>query len=136
MTEKLYENWLQFAFDDLRSAEILLAAGIFTMACFHNQQCVEKALKAVLTALRQPIPRTHNLIRLRQMAEDSLGYGIDIDGEALRFLNDVYLDSRYPQDLGLLPEGLPGLAEAQKALIEAEKIYLELKALIDRKIGA
>jgi HEPN domain-containing protein len=48
MTEKLYENWLQFAFDYPRSAEILLAAGIFTMVCFHAQQCVEKALKAVL----------------------------------------------------------------------------------------
>jgi HEPN domain-containing protein len=136
MTEKLHENWLQFAFDDLRSAEILLAAGIFTMVCFHAQQCAEKALKAVLAAHRQPIPRSHNLIRLRQMAEEALGFGIDIDAEPLRFLNDIYLDSRYPQELGLLPEGLPGLAEAQKALTEAEKIYLELKALIDRKIGA
>ena len=69
------------------------------------------------------------------MAEEALGYPVNIDGEALRFLNDIYLDSRYPQELGLLPDGLPGAVEAQKALAEAEKIYSELKALIDRKIG-
>jgi HEPN domain-containing protein len=134
MTEKLYENWLNFAFDDLRSAEILMAAGIYNMVCFHAQQSAEKALKAVLAVLRQPIPRTHNLIRLRQMAEGALGFGVDIDLEALRFLNDVYLDSRYPQELGLLPEGLPNALEAQRALEEAQRIYAELKALIDRKI--
>jgi HEPN domain-containing protein len=134
MTEKLYENWLRFAFDDLRSAEILLAAGIFNMVCFHAQQCVEKALKALLAALRQPLLRSHNLIRLRQMAEEALGYSVDIDAEALRFLNDVYLDSRYPQELGLLPEGQPDAAEAQKAFTEAQRIYSELKALIDPKI--
>ena len=71
MTEKLYENWLKFAFDDLRSAEILLAAEIFNMVCFHSQQCAEKALKAVLTALRLPMPPSHNLIRLRKMAEEA-----------------------------------------------------------------
>lgn len=135
MTEKLYENWLKFAFDDLHSAELLWAAGIFNMVCFHAQQCAEKALKAVLSALRQPIPRSHNLNRLRQIVEEALGYALDLDAESLRFLNDIYLDSRYPQELGLLPEGQPGAAEAQKALLEAEKIYSELKGLIDRKIG-
>lgn len=135
MIAKLHENWLQFAFDDLCSAEILLTANILNMVCFHAQQCAEKALKAVLAARRQPIPRSHNLIRLRQRAEEALGFGIDIDAEALRFLNDIYLDSRYPQELGLLPEGLPGLSEAHKALTEARKIYLELKALIDHKLS-
>ena len=81
MTEKLYDNWLKFASDDLRSAEILLQANIFNMVCFHSQQCVEKALKAALTALRQSIPRTHNLIRLRQITEEALGYPVNIDGK-------------------------------------------------------
>jgi HEPN domain-containing protein len=135
MTEKLYENWLKFAFDDLRSAEILLAAGIFTMVCFHAQQCVEKTLKALLAALRQPLPRSHNLIRLRQIAEDALGYSVDIDPEALRFLNDVYLESRYPQDIGLLPEGQSGAVEAQRALSGAQRIYSDLKTLIDQTMA-
>ena len=135
MTEKLHENWLKFAFDDLCSAEILLAAGIFNMVCFHAQQCVEKTIKALLAALRQPLPRSHNLIRLRQMAEEALGYSVDIDSEVLRFLNDIYLDSRYPQELGLLPEGQPGAADAQRALTGAQKIYSDLKALIDQTIS-
>lgn len=133
MTAKLHENWLKFAFDDLRSAEILLAAGIYTMVCFHAQQCVEKTLKAFLTALRQPLPRSHNLVRLRQLVEEASEDSVDIDAGALRFLNDIYLDSRYPQELGLLPQGLPGAPEAQRALTEAKIIYAELKALIDQK---
>jgi hypothetical protein len=46
------------------------------------------------------------------------------------FFNDVYLDNRYPQELGLLTEGKPDAADAQRALTRAQIIYSELKALI------
>ena len=68
------------------------------MVCFHCQQAVGKTFKALLA-----VPRTHNLIRLRQLCEDALGSELKIDDDALSFLNDIYLDSRYPADLGLLP---------------------------------
>ena len=45
MTVKLPELWLQYAGDDLRSAKILLAEGVYNVACLHAQQAVENCSK-------------------------------------------------------------------------------------------
>jgi hypothetical protein len=58
-------------------------------------------------SLDHPTPSIHNLIRLRKLCRDALRISQGIDEEALIFQNDVYLDSRYPADLGILPDGLP-----------------------------
>ena len=42
------ERWLMFARQDLRMAELALSEGISNQACFHAQQCVEKAIKGWL----------------------------------------------------------------------------------------
>ena len=42
---KAGDRWWQMASDDLRVAELILREGIYHQACFHAQQCVEKALK-------------------------------------------------------------------------------------------
>jgi HEPN domain-containing protein len=131
MTKRIFELWLQFAAEDLRSAEILLTAELFNMVCFHSQQCVEKALKALLARLDKPIPRIHDLINLHQIAQDSLGYSIDLTEEGLMLLNDVYLDSRYPRDVGLLPGGQPDQADAQKASAFAAEMFRNLSQLIE-----
>jgi HEPN domain-containing protein len=39
------EHWLAFAREDLCMAELALPAGIYNQACFHAQQCAEKAVK-------------------------------------------------------------------------------------------
>jgi len=81
MTVKLPELWLQYASDDLKSAKVLLAEGVFNMACFHAQQVVEKLFKAIISAYDQPIPRTHNLIRLHKLCEDLFGDNLEFDNE-------------------------------------------------------
>jgi len=134
MTKKIFETWLQYAADDLKSAEVLLRAKIYNMVCFHAQQAVEKTLKAMLAAANQPIPRLHNLIRLQHLVEDALGYNLDIPEEDLMFLNDIYLDSRYPTDLGVLPGGLPNAEDARRAYQYALKIYESLE-LIRKKLS-
>ena len=133
MTKKIFEVWLDYAADDLKSAEVLLQARIYSMVCFHAQQAVEKTLKAILAAAEQPIPRLHNLVRLRRLVEDALGHSLSIAEEALMFLNDVYLDSRYPTDLGVLPSGLPNPEDARRAYEYALTIYESL-GLIFKKL--
>lgn len=58
--------WLARARDDLRGAEIDLAASppLLGDAAFHCQQAVEKALKAFLTWHDQPFRKTHDLVEL------------------------------------------------------------------------
>ena len=55
--------WLARARDDLRGAEIDLAASppLLGDAAFHWQQAVEKALKAFLTWHDRPFRKTHDL---------------------------------------------------------------------------
>ncbi len=56
-------GWLQKAANDLRGAEIDLAAHppLVEDALFHCQQAAEKAFKAFLTWNNQPFRKTHNL---------------------------------------------------------------------------
>ena len=133
MTNRISEVWRQHAADDLRSAEVLLGAKIYSMVCFHAQQAVEKSLKAMLAASGQPIPRIHNLMRLRRLVEDAMGSALGVDEEALMFLNDVYLDSRYPTDLGILPSGSPDAGDARRAYEYALRLHDGLISILKKQ---
>jgi HEPN domain-containing protein len=86
------------------------------MTCFHAQQAAEKLFKALVAVHHQEIPRTHNLNRLHAVCEELLGAKLHLDEEGLSFLNDVYIDSRYPSDFGALPSGQSDKREAETAL--------------------
>ena len=133
MAMKIFELWLKYAEEDMTSAKVLLDAELYNMVCFHSQQAVEKALKALLASLDQPIPRTHNLVRLAELCENALGISLELDEEAIMFLNDVYLGSRYPSDMGILPSGMPNRADAQRAYDYARRLYEKLFSLIAEK---
>jgi hypothetical protein len=67
---------LRLAQRDLQTYRILADHPDASLAatCFHAQQSVEKALKAVLTARRATFPRTHNLEELGLLvAETGIG---------------------------------------------------------------
>ena len=134
MTAKLPEMWLKYAFDDLQSAEVLLKEGIYNMVCFHSQQAIEKLFKSFIATYYQEIPRIHNLIRLHQVCEDLHGSQLNLDEEGLIFLNDVYIDSRYPADFGILPSGQPDKEEARKAYNYAKDMDVVLGPMIRKRI--
>jgi HEPN domain-containing protein len=126
----LAELWFQHADADLRSAKILLREGIYNMVCFHSQQVAEKLFKAIIANYHKEIPRTHNLIRLHKIAEDLVGKEIKIHEDTLSFLNDIYIDSRYPSDFGIMPSGQATASEAETAYKSAEEINCYLRRII------
>jgi len=85
--------------NDLRTAESVLQVTppIADTACFHAQQCVEKMLKAVLTAKGRHVERTHSLPRLLELAtrEDA---ELNSLKETSVTLTDYALTGRYPDD--------------------------------------
>ena len=131
---KLPEIWLEYAFDDLKSAKVLLAEGIYNMVCFHSQQAVEKLFKSLIATYHQEIPRIHNLIRLHKICEKLHGSKLELEDEGLIFLNDVYIDSRYPADFGILASGQPDERDARKAYRYANDIDTFLNPLIRKKL--
>ena len=52
--------------------------------------------------------KTHNLERLYRYVENQ----IEVDEEFLRLVNELYIESRYPGDMGLLSSGKPTLEDA------------------------
>ena len=61
-------GWLDKARSDLATGDLVADGdGPYDTACFHAQQATEKALKALLALLEQPIPRTHDLEELQRL---------------------------------------------------------------------
>jgi HEPN domain-containing protein len=121
------DRWLMFAREDLRAAQILLPEGIYSQACFHAQQCVEKCLKAALARAGQSAPRTHSITDLLSLLPSDEFADLRND---LVELDDYYVPTRYPDVLpGTLPEGLPGKAQAQESIVLA-------RTLLDRVADA
>jgi len=120
---KQAEQWLLYARSDLETCRQLLDQEDLTnIVIFHAQQCVEKSFKALLELSDRNIPRIHDLRRLLQSI--SLLYPhVEIDQDTLDTLNQVYIDTRYPSDFGILPEGRPSSGTAKKLQQFADDVY-------------
>lgn len=127
------QEWVDYADEDLRAAQVLLREGIYNQACFHAQQCAEKMLKAVLLHHGQPLPKIHDLNELfeKSVAENLLD--LLPFREQVATLSLYYVPTRYPDAmLGALPDRLPGKRDAAEAVEFAD----ELTQLIRKKLFA
>jgi HEPN domain-containing protein len=111
--------WLIFARDDLETLDALEQKHIPRVTCFHSQQLAEKTLKALLFDAGIPVPRTHDLIVLAGV----LKLDLPVTQDDLQFLSSVYIETRYPPDLGLLPGGEPTREDAARATQIARALY-------------
>jgi len=116
------QHWLELAQTDLRSCENNLHDEFVTnIIAFHSQQAVEKAFKALLQERDIPIPKVHNLIRLHSLSEQFLDE--DILLSELDLLDNVYVNSRYPVEIGMMESGKPTLEESKELYLIAKKLY-------------
>lgn len=121
-------EWLKAARLDLESIKYLIVSEYLTpVVAFHAQQAIEKALKSLLEFKRVRIPKIHKLQTLIDLAEISCD---EKEEELLIMLDDLYIDARYPGDLGLLPDGKPTLQDAKAFNHFAKKIYKDISVLI------
>ena len=116
-------NWLRFAAEDLQVAEWALSARVYNQACFHAQQCVEKALKAWLVHHGLVSPRAHQMSVLLGLAPRPLPFSAEVE-EGVVGLDRFYIPTRYPDALpGTLPEGMPGATDAEEASALARQVF-------------
>jgi len=68
------KEWVQKAEEDWQAARKLGRGRkpLYNLVCFHAQQCAEKYLKAVLEQKTSPIPRTHDLVALIELAQPEM----------------------------------------------------------------
>ena len=128
--KKQAESWLNAAEDDLLVIkEIIDNEHLTHMVAFHAQQSIEKSIKAVLEEKEEDIPRIHNLIQLRGRIEKYIQ--LDIDEDIFNQINELYSDSRYPTDLGLLPDGKPTQEIAKEFNNLAQSICNKIKKYLE-----
>ena len=114
-------QWLAFANEDLRMAQIAFVEEIYNQVCFHAQQCVEKSIKAAILADGTTPRRSHVIVEL--MNDLSAPWLADL-ADQLPKIDMFYIPTRYPDTLpGMLPDGPPSSVEAKEVLHLARQVY-------------
>ena len=122
-------EWLKAAKDDLDTIEELITEEHLTnIVAFHAQQCVEKSIKAIMEEYEIPFSKIHSLETLIEKLIDKIDF--DIDNQIVLKLDKLYLDSRYPGDTGLLPDGKPNIEEAKSFLDFAKTFYSNIRKIL------
>ncbi len=119
------KEWFLAAEDDLLSAIKLADESRLTnIVAFHCQQCIEKTFKAIIEEQNLPSVKSHDLLRLCDIAGIKLS---EKEFIVLATINEVYIDARYPADFGLMPNGKPTITEANKFIEFTESLFNRLK---------
>ena len=128
MPAEVVSAWLQHARSDLQLGRVALRARdvLPEGACFHAQQCAEKALKALLLHRGIPFPRTHGievLLDLLKAHGVSIPNGVD---EAFA-LSEYAIQTRYPGEWE--PVTKP---EARQAIEQAGLVLAWVETLLEQ----
>jgi len=131
--KKISEEWLKAAKDDLRVADKIIADEALThMVAFHSQQCIEKSLKAVMEEYGIDLVKIHNLERLLAIVKNHVK--IDVNIVLIEKMDKLYIDSRYPADFGLLPDGKPTIEDAEEFYDAASSVYEVVKTNLEKTL--
>jgi HEPN domain-containing protein len=93
------QSWLERARSDLNLGRTALRAkGVLPEdACYHAQQCAEKALKSLLTHQGIPFPRTHVIeVLLDLLRANQIDIPVNVDNAYE--LTQYAVQTRYPGD--------------------------------------
>lgn len=116
------QQWLNLVKTDLRTCEKLLDDDFLTnIVAFHAQQVIEKCFKAIIEEEGLQLPRIHTVVRLYGSVSTLITF--PVDSVLLQIADTVYTTSRYPSDLGLVPEGKPSKELAVRLYEFAKYIY-------------
>ncbi len=124
------EAWVADAREHWESAQLLSENGKYRQACYHAQQCAEKALKALILEKGRKPARTHDILDLLHAAR-SEGWEVEMSTDDAVLLNSIYR-GRYPSDEGLLPHGEPRMDDAQRAVKAAGTILAYVTDLLKK----
>ena len=94
-TSKQIDYWVNGAYSDIETAELLLTGKKYVESLFFCHLAIEKILKAlVVKNTCQFAPKSHNLIYLCEQAKINLS---EDDNSLLSVLMKYQLEGRYPE---------------------------------------
>jgi len=128
--KEISREWLKKAKDDLDVIEeIKNKKHLTNMVAFHAQQAIEKSLKAIIDEFDLGFVKIHQIERLLEIVKEHVE--AKIDHEIVQILDSLYVESRYPVDIGLLPDGKPTKEDADKFIEFAILIYRSVKKKLE-----
>ena len=112
--------WLDYADENMKSAEVLLQNGLFN-ACLQNiQQAAEKHLKSLLIEKGTGLIKSHSIRQLiHALAEHQIT--ITMSEDEIDLLDSIYLPSKYPL-MSVLPRFMPDKKLCETCMAIASKI--------------
>jgi HEPN domain-containing protein len=120
--KKTTNDWLVSADSDLLLIqEIITYENLTHLSAFHVQQAIEKSFKAIIEEFDMGLKKTHSLEMLYGKIKEKLNTEINTD--LLILLDQLYIDARYPGEMGLLPDGKPSISEAREFYNLGKMVY-------------
>jgi HEPN domain-containing protein len=125
--KKQVEAWIGFAGKDLLTvSEIIENPDLTNVVTFHCQQAIEKYFKAFKLEHDKPLLKIHNLLALYGMMKETIN--LELNEDLLSMINDIYLESRYPGEIGLLDDGsMPTSEQANQFFNFAKEVEVKIK---------
>lgn len=129
MSLVLAKEWLRAAYLDLENISYIIHVEHLTsIIAFHSQQSIEKSLKACLASQNENLPKIHSLNKLFDLCDKQFS---NTNNDLVNLLDSLYIESRYPSDIGLLPYGKPTLDDAKEFYAFADTIFKHICTLLD-----
>jgi HEPN domain-containing protein len=125
------KEWLDRAKEDLdASLAIIPNEHLTNIVAFHSQQAVEKSLKGVIEEFEIGFEKIHNLERLLSVVQKKVQFDVDLN--FIKKLDEVYISTRYPSDLGLIPSGKPSMQDAKELYDFAKTLHRIVLKLLEK----
>ncbi|MEA1891308.1 MAG: HEPN domain-containing protein [Campylobacterota bacterium] len=122
------KEWLRAAYSDLRNIEHIISDSFLThVVAFHAQQAIEKSFKAIMENSSISVPKVHKLETL----VNKINAELEVNFEILATLDLLYIESRYPGDMGLLPHGKPAIKDAEEFYKIAKDIFVQVSQILE-----
>lgn len=130
--KEITKEWLEAANLDLESIALLIEHERLTgQVAFHAQQAIEKSLKATIEENGDRVPKVHSLSKLFALCAAYID--LKIDEDIIIALDSLYIESRYPGEFGLLPDGKPTGKQAKMFYHYAQEVYHCIKRKLETK---
>ena len=124
------KQWLESASLDLENTQLIIENDRLTgHVAFHSQQAIEKSLKALIEEVGGKVPRIHSLSKLLDLSTAFID--IQVEDDIIISLDSLYLESRYPGEFGLLPEGKPTVKQARIFHVFAQEVFEIVKRYLE-----
>jgi len=122
------KKWLDYANENLQSANLLLENKLFNPCLQNVQQAVEKILKALLIESAIKLKKTHSIKELVAILANN-GLKVEITEDECDLFDSIYLPSKYPLE-SVLPDFKPDLKICKQCIATAERVRHSVEKIL------